>query len=541
MLTKAVSMDVKVGTANRANKQDGVDNGFSDVLGNVKKDGGSSRSLNGQKSGVSKGREFGKEFGFTRQADNRPAGRISDDMRGQPGTSGSSFKDSVSPADAEKIEDLLNKAAELVTEAVRETGETPDKAEAAEMLAEAVEELTDGKLADSAEIPDDAMINAIMQVLAAISGGTAEDGSVVVEQPADDVIEVADVTNGEAAAMLADMQETGLTASDGGQTAAESGGEEFAALMTDSNEVMSEPGYEADLKAFVGDSVQKLADGRLSVEAAAAEFGELEVSESSGQAPELSDLTVSETVKMLADLIEEVKDELGITEIGVRQVYGGEGEESALPDGGQAELSNRMFRTDRTGELDHILNGTRFDVSAEDDDKPETETYDAVHMAAELMSDRTDTDIPVDDGPMFPTGDVRPPEVQTAEQILDRIQSMQDDHTEFTMVLNPESLGRITVKIAAAGERISVEITADDPRTGAMLAARSDGLQNMLRDNGVQLEKCQIVSEHEDTQFNEQSYDGSSKNPYGRSDDDEKKQDGDDSEGGSFYDLLQSI
>jgi flagellar hook-length control protein FliK len=107
------------------------------------------------------------------------------------------------------------------------------------------------------------------------------------------------------------------------------------------------------------------------------------------------------------------------------------------------------------------------------------------------------------------------------------------------MVLHPESLGRITVKIAAAGERISVEITADAPRTGAMLAARNEGLQSMLRDSGVQLEKCQIVSEHEDTQFNEQSYDGSSKNPYGRQDDDGKKQD--DNDGESFYDLLQSI
>lgn len=538
MLTKAVSMDMKVGTANRSGQRDGSDGGFSDVLGTVKKDTGGRQGMSAQGSGVRGGKDLRQEFRFTEKSTSRPAGKISGEMRGQPGK-GSAF-DSAEPADVQAAEDLLQKAAELVTQTVRETGGKPDKSEAAEMLAQALGTLKDGE--ETAELPEDVLIDAMMQVLASISEGTAE-GTAAVAAAADDM-QISDIAAGteetpvlnvqtEAPAEIIVNEETG-------------NGAEFAAALAE--EMPAEPEYiepefDEGLKAFVGDSVQKLADGKLSVEAAAADFEAAASAAEPEEAPDMSEMTVTETVKMLADLIEEVKDELGISEISVRHVYGDGEETPTMAEGSQAELSNRMFRTDRTGELDHILNGTRADMVTEDGKKPDTdtETYDAVHMAAELMGSRTETDIPVEDEPMFPeAAEVRPPEVQTAEQILDRIQNMQDDHTEFTMVLNPESLGRITVKIAAAGERISVEITADDPKTGAMLAARNEGLQNMLRDSGVQLEKCQIVSEHEDTQFNQQSYDGSSKNPYGRNDDEDKKPD--DSDGGeSFYDLLQSI
>ncbi len=536
MLTKAVSMDMKVGTANRSGQREQGDGGFSDVLGTVKKDTGSRQGMSAQGSGVRGGKDLRQEFRFTEKSTSRPAEKISGEMRGQQEKS-STF-DSAEPADVQAAEDLLRKAAELVTQTVRETGEKPDKAEAAEMLSQALETLKDSE--DITELPEDVLIDAIMQVLAAISDGSAE-GAAVAAAAADDM-QISDIAPGteEPVVVTTEPGQAELTV-----TADAESGAEFAAVLAE--EMPEEPEYiepefDEGLKAFVGESVQKLADGKLSVEAAAADFEAVSAAAEPEEAPDMSSLTVTETVKMLADLIDEVKDELGISDISVRHVYGNGEETPTMAEGSQAELSNRMFRTDRTGELDHILNGTRADMVTEDGNKPETdtETYDAVHMAAELMGSRTETDIPVENEPMFPeTAEVRPPEVQTAEQILDRIQSMQDDHTEFTMVLNPESLGRITVKIAAAGERISVEITADDPRTGAMLAARNEGLQSMLRDSGVQLEKCQIVSEHEDTQFNEQSYDGSSKNPYGRQDDDGKKQD--DNDGESFYDLLQSI
>ena len=117
---------------------------------------------------------------------------------------------------------------------------------------------------------------------------------------------------------------------------------------------------------------------------------------------------------------------------------------------------------------------------------------------------------------------------------------MQEDRTEFTMVLNPESLGRITVKLVMNGERTAVEITAENPDTRALLASRSENLQNMLHDNGVDLERYQVVTENEQSRFERQSYEGSSRNPYSRSDENEEKKD-DDDDGGNFYDLIGNL
>ncbi|MBP3857764.1 MAG: flagellar hook-length control protein FliK, partial [Ruminiclostridium sp.] len=139
------------------------------------------------------------------------------------------------------------------------------------------------------------------------------------------------------------------------------------------------------------------------------------------------------------------------------------------------------------------------------------------------------------------TAQIRPPEIQTAEEILERIQNMQDDHTEFTMVLNPESLGRITVKLVMTGERTAVEITAENPETRAILAARSENLQTMLRNNGVELERYQVVSEQENSQFREQSYEGSSKNPYSRNENGNEEDNGDDDDTPNFYDILGNL
>ena len=254
---------------------------------------------------------------------------------------------------------------------------------------------------------------------------------------------------------------------------------------------------------------------------------------------------VNETFRMLTQLIRDAKKELGLTEVVIEYTEGDEPEEMLpmMPDE-HVRLSRQLNGSDRSSELDHILNAGRID--APEENSPKTQTYDAVRMSEQLMGSRTDTAMRAaaetefrDDAQRI----ARPPEVQLTEQILSRLDEMQTqqrDRTEFTMVLNPESLGRITVKLVMTGEKTAVEINAENPDTRALLASRSESLQNMLRDNGVQLERYQVVSEQEDAAFERQSYEGSSKNPYSRNDDDSQKSD-DDSDGGSFYDLLQSI
>ncbi len=250
---------------------------------------------------------------------------------------------------------------------------------------------------------------------------------------------------------------------------------------------------------------------------------------------------VKDTAKMLGEMIGKAKKELGLTETRYERVEDEGLQTVQLMQDEPTKLSRSMMRSDRTDELDHILrNGSSAD--GEEDDAPKTQTYDAVHMNGALMNDRTQTDIPLEKlQERAANTEVRPPEIQTAEQILERIGTMRDDHMEFTMVLNPESLGKITVRLVMAGERTAVEINAENPETRAILASRSESLQSMLRDNGVELESYQVVSEQEDAQFMHQSYDGSSKNPYSRNDGGEEKENEDGEEKENFDELLKQM
>lgn len=89
--------------------------------------------------------------------------------------------------------------------------------------------------------------------------------------------------------------------------------------------------------------------------------------------------------------------------------------------------------------------------------------------------------------------------------------------TVLTMTLNPETLGRISVKLVENAGKISVTITAENKETAAILASRAESVQESMRDSGTQLEKYQVVyGAEQDGRAEQQNYDGSSKNPYVR-------------------------
>ena len=104
------------------------------------------------------------------------------------------------------------------------------------------------------------------------------------------------------------------------------------------------------------------------------------------------------------------------------------------------------------------------------------------------------------------------------------------------MTLNPETLGKVTVKVVEEAGKISVSVTAHNKRTAEMLSGRMDSLQTAMKENGTQLEKYQVVyaPEKDERPGQQQSFDGSSKNPYVKQDDEES--DGD----GEFAELLQN-
>lgn len=122
-------------------------------------------------------------------------------------------------------------------------------------------------------------------------------------------------------------------------------------------------------------------------------------------------------------------------------------------------------------------------------------------------------------------------------QVVNRILSNlpeKGQETTLTVTLNPETLGRISLKLVENAGKISVTITAENKETAAILASRAENVQESMRDQGTQLEKYQVVyGAEQDGRADQQNYEGSSKNPYVR--DTEEEND----DGGEFEKILQ--
>lgn len=120
----------------------------------------------------------------------------------------------------------------------------------------------------------------------------------------------------------------------------------------------------------------------------------------------------------------------------------------------------------------------------------------------------------------FTQGDqFKPTEVQVAQRVYQAISTMKpQDNGEvtFRMTLNPEFLGEIEVTITATEGKATVEIITQSKQTQSILAERLEGLQTALKQEGVELEKYQVVYAPNQAQNESRSYDGSSKNPYSR-------------------------
>ncbi len=178
-----------------------------------------------------------------------------------------------------------------------------------------------------------------------------------------------------------------------------------------------------------------------------------------------------------------------------------------------------------------------------------TKTDDAVAEVGKTT--KSDNAVPVQnenplaDSPLLLRGnngemvEVRPSEViSQVDRIVQQVISENREQTEYSMVLNPEALGRITVKlIKAADGAVSVTIVAENASTQRLLEQNSELMQSNLRSNGIQLQSWQTVNEaHQETMQRE--YDGSSKNPYYREENDKPEEE---SEEQSFADIIAAM
>lgn len=166
-----------------------------------------------------------------------------------------------------------------------------------------------------------------------------------------------------------------------------------------------------------------------------------------------------------------------------------------------------------------------------------TEDNKSSESATSLLSDQTIV-FTRSDGSRI---EVKPTEiVDQTMRIIEQAIEENREQSEYSLVLNPEELGRITVKlIKAADGAVSVTIAAENAHTQRVLEQHSELMQNNLRSSGINLEHWQTVSESRQETY-AQDYNGSSKNPYFRQDNAQNSGDEDNGDR-TFADIIAAM
>lgn len=104
----------------------------------------------------------------------------------------------------------------------------------------------------------------------------------------------------------------------------------------------------------------------------------------------------------------------------------------------------------------------------------------------------------------------------------------------LTVVLTPETLGKITVRMANEGGKLTVEILTETQAAKELLQAKSQQLAYALKNDDVELTSYKV--ETSQSELFQRDFDGSSKNPYRQQSHSQQKSDTDD-----FENLLGEI
>ena len=135
---------------------------------------------------------------------------------------------------------------------------------------------------------------------------------------------------------------------------------------------------------------------------------------------------------------------------------------------------------------------------------------------------------------------VKPAEVvkQVADRLIERASDLKEGETEYTVTLEPQDLGRITVRMTKTADgAVSVSIAAENSKTLRIIEENGAHIQDSLKQNGVQLENWQTVSESRQDMHAE-DYQSSSRNPYQEREGNKREDDSDDK---SFAEIIASM
>lgn len=124
-----------------------------------------------------------------------------------------------------------------------------------------------------------------------------------------------------------------------------------------------------------------------------------------------------------------------------------------------------------------------------------------------------------------PTQTVRVPISDMASFVSERAPKSTGRST-LTVVLTPETLGKITVRMVNESGKLTVEMLTETQAAKELLQAKSEQLAYALRNDNVELTSYKV--ETSQTELFQRDFDGSSKNPYRQRSNDRKKDDTDD-------------
>ncbi len=128
---------------------------------------------------------------------------------------------------------------------------------------------------------------------------------------------------------------------------------------------------------------------------------------------------------------------------------------------------------------------------------------------------------------------------QVADNIIQQAATTADGETEYSLTLNPEDLGSITVKLTKAVDgALTVSIMADNAKTQRLIEQNGAAIQQSLRNDGIELENWQTVNQSQQKNSAE-DYNGSSKNPYFNNA--EEQSEGDGEEDNTFAELISAM
>ena len=250
---------------------------------------------------------------------------------------------------------------------------------------------------------------------------------------------------------------------------------------------------------------------------------------------------------LLEDIISAARKELGLTKAELTTTPKQQAETPVMtqeipqqetqPAAAQTTFNMASNRKDGTGEPNSILGLDAEETAETQDDGQEikavTTAQDNSAVVAGNVPQKTemvtaDTEVRVE-APL--------PEQQIVDEILTKPEVFEGGRTEFTMELNPENLGKITVRLVSTEGRVEVNIAAENDSTRQLLESRAENIGTALRNNGVELERYQVVSGQEEAMLMQESYDGSSRNPYGRNDEEQPQEDSEE----DFLEILQQL